>query len=331
MKALVYHGPGNLCWQDWPEPHPAPGEATIGVRAVGICGSDLHGYQGRSNRRLAPMVMGHEFAGVVLDVGSPSDSAWCGRRVVVRPFLHCGACDACAAGRENLCRRRRYIGTTTDGAMAERVAVPLANLLPLEDDISDGQAALTEPLAVALHAAQRCGDLEGRRVAVVGGGTIGLLTLAVLRRLGAAQLTLVEAVAHRQQVGLSFGADRVLATAADSEEFDITVDAVGSPEAFAICMRRLRPGGVLLALGGWTTVGLDLGQLVAREIELRGSFNFGPATFAEALRWLQLGRIDTGSMLTCERPLADGQRAFDDLSSQRIVDIKVMLYPQEST
>jgi len=328
MKALVYHGPRQLRWQDWPEPQPAPGEATIAVRAVGICGSDLHGYQGRSSRRKAPMVMGHEFSGVVQAVGADRDAQWLGRRVVIRPFLHCGACDACSAGRENLCRQRRYLGATTDGAMAERIAVPLANLLPLDDRVSDTQAALTEPLAVALHAARRCGPPGGRRVAVVGGGTIGLLTLAALRRFAAGHLALIESVPYRQQVGRSFGADRTLDAAPSGEEFDVAIDAVGSAATFAICMDLVRPGGTLLALGGWTTVELDLGRLVAREIELKGSFNFTPDTFAEALRWLQEGRVDTAALLTCGRPMADGANAFDELSDQRIVDIKVMLHPE---
>lgn len=329
MKALVYHGPGSMRWQDWPDPRPGPQDVLVDVRAAGICGSDLHGYEGRSNRRHAPMVMGHELAGRVIALGAHADRALLGRRIVVQPFVHCGTCDACARGATNLCRNRRYIGTTCDGGMAERVVVPGANALPIDDALPDTHAALTEPLAVALHAAARCGELRGARVRVAGGGAIGLLTLVALRRAGAVDVQVVEPLESRRAVARSLGATAAVdpgeASANTDDTFDVAVDAVGAEPTFAACVAAVRPAGTVLALGGWTSVRTDLSRIVTRELTVIGSFNFTPTTFERSLRMLERGEVDADRLVGAGMPMADGADAFRQLADRTVDAVKLVL------
>lgn len=180
MKALVFQKPYRLTWEERPEPMAGPGEAVVETRAVGICGSDLHGYTGESTRRTPGNPMGHEAAGQVVALGPDVPAGWLGRRVALFPLLACGQCDQCLAGRIQRCRKRRFLGNNVVGAMAERLALPLENLHPLPGTMSWIQGALTEPLAVAIHAVRLAGDLAGRTVLIAGGGPIGLFTLMVV-------------------------------------------------------------------------------------------------------------------------------------------------------
>jgi L-iditol 2-dehydrogenase len=332
MKALVFHGPRRLAWEDVPDPSPHPGEALVAIRAAGICGSDVHGFKGESGRRRAPMVMGHELAGEVVDVAPGADRAAIGRRVVVQPFVQCGTCGFCRAGQINLCRDRKFFGATRDGGMAEYLSVPLANLLPLDGGIAFAHAALTEPLAVAMHAVQRAGAVAGRGALVAGCGAIGLLTLSVLREAGAARILCTDPHPARRATAAALGAD---ATAADERELtdhvgsgsevDLAFDAVGIEATLAQCVQSVRPGGSVIALGGWQRAPLDLMRLVACEIELRGSFNFLPAQFAEAKHWLESGRIDAARLVTGLHPLSAGAGVFERLAAGPGPDIRSVL------
>jgi 2-desacetyl-2-hydroxyethyl bacteriochlorophyllide A dehydrogenase len=321
LKALVYHGPRNLEWQDWPEPQPGAGEALIAVRAVGICGSDLHGYTGESSRRIPPLVMGHEATGEVLGSGL--------RRVIVQPLVSCGACEHCAAGLINRCRERRYIGATMDGAMAERLSVPIANLVPLPGSLTFSEGTLTEPLAVAIHAVRQAGDLAGRRVLVAGCGPIGLLIVAAARNAGAASIVAGDVIAPRRDAALKLGATATFDPLVNKpgSDFDAAFDAVGIAATFEQALFALHAGGMLVAVGGWRTAPLDLTRLVAREIEIRGSFNFKREEFHEACTWLAERRIDAAVVLTAVHPLADGARVFADLTGNPGDSIKTVLRP----
>jgi L-iditol 2-dehydrogenase len=335
MKALVFHGPRQLRWQDWPDPLPAAGQAVVAVRAVGICGSDLHGYTGESGRRIPPMVMGHEFTGEVVD--GRGGAAGGGRRVIVRPFLHCGTCAACTAGRENLCARRVYLGANADGAMATHVAVPLANLLPLADDVSFAHGALTEPLAVAVHAARQAGDIAGQTVLVAGSGPIGLFTALAARRQGAARVIATDTRAPRRAAALAIGADAALdpgdagfadalrAAVPDGGGIAAAFDAVGVPQTFAQCVDAVVPGGMVVAIGGWQTVPVALPKVVAREITIRGAFNFTPRDFDLAWRWIADRVFDPAILVTDIRRMEDGAHVFADIVERRLDGIKVVL------
>lgn len=338
MNALVYHGPREMRWEAWDERPPEPGEAVVSVRAVGICGSDLHGYTGESGRRTPPMVMGHEATGDVIALGSDAPKDWAGRRVVIQPFLACGTCDQCLSGAINLCRNRRFLGGNTNGAMAERITIPASNLLPLPEALSYVNGSLAEPLAVAIHAIRQAGALIGKSVLIVGCGPIGLLTLIAARRAGAGCVVMTDVIPKRLAIARALGAAAALDPTADNwraalgevihserAEVDVAFDAVGVQPTFQQAIDALRPGGTLIAIGGWRSVNLNLSQLVAREISLRGTFNFTPAEFADSLNLLAEGYFDPSTLVSSTHAMADGASVFADLSQSQADAIKVVL------
>ena len=185
MKALVYTGPEAMELRDVPEPKPATGEVMVDVARVGICGSDMHGYLGHDDRRPAPLILGHEAAGTTSD----------GRRVTVNPLVTCGKCQACRSGQDNICPNRQLISMPPrEGAFAERVAMPVDNLVAIPGDMTFAQAALAEPLAVCWHAARlgRRAIGGGARALVIGGGAIGVGSALALAAQGVVEVTIAE-------------------------------------------------------------------------------------------------------------------------------------------
>jgi alcohol dehydrogenase len=175
MKALVYTANEEMTYREEPEPAPQPGDSVVAIESVGICGSDMHAYLGHDERRVPPLILGHEAVGTVID--GPGE----GQRVVLNPLITCGVCDACLDGRQNLCAERDLIGMYRAGAFAEKIAIPGRNLIPVPDGMAGAHAALTEPGATGLHAvllAERVNHrpLSETRALVIGAGSVGLLT-----------------------------------------------------------------------------------------------------------------------------------------------------------
>ncbi len=340
MKALVFAGPNMMEWTDRPEPQPGPGEVTVAVHAVGICGSDVHGYTGESGRRPPGIIMGHEATGEVAALGPGTPRELLGRQVVIYPILSCAApdepCEECRAGYSYRCLNRRLLGGNLPGAMAEALAVPAANLLPLPRAGDFAHGTLVEPLAVAIHAVRAAGDVTGRVALVAGSGPIGLLALVALRQAGARAIMMTEPLAQRRAIAAQLGATAALdpasegwrqelAAAGGRLDVDVAVDAAGIAATFGQCIEMTRKGGTVVALGGWKTVPVDLTRVVARELRIVGSFNFTPAEFAEARGWLAEERFDPHLLVTGVYPLADGAAVFADLAAQRMAGIKTVL------
>jgi L-iditol 2-dehydrogenase len=316
-----------------------PGGVIVRVDAVGVCGSDVHGYTGESGRRRPGMIMGHEAAGEVVTAAPGVRSGWVGQRVAIQPILFCGTCDECGADRPHRCRTRRFIGGTVDGAMAERIAVPAANLLRLPPALDAVGATLAEPLAVAIHAVRQAGELTGRTVLIAGSGPIGLLTALAARHVGASQIAMTDVAAPRRMMATVVGADialdpaqgdvtSALAAALGRSEVDIAFDAVGVAATFDQTLAAVRPGGTVVAIGGWRTVPVDLSRIVTRELRVLGTFNYTPSEFGEALDWLAAGRPDPRLIVTDVRDLSDGAAVFEDLAGGRPAAGKVVLVPR---
>jgi alcohol dehydrogenase len=310
MRALVFTRPGAVELLDVAEPQPADGEVLVRVAAVGICGSELHGIRS-SNFRTPPLIMGHEFAGTLPDGG----------RVVVNPLLSCGTCDMCVAGRDHLCRHRSILGIHRAGAFAEWVAVPQRALHPLPPQISFETAALIEPLANAVHALNIGAPPADCRVAIIGAGTIGLVSLLVARQY-TDRIVVCDTAADRLAFALRLGAAEV--TDRLSGEFDLVVDAVGAPATHRDSVDRLRPGGTAVWVGLLSSdPGFDGQILVREEKRVLGSYCYTDREFGRAVELAEVVPLDWGSPFGLE----DGQRIFRELMDGRHDIIKAVLRP----
>ncbi len=324
MKALVYDGVETLGFRDVPDAMPQDGEHLIRIEAVGICGSDMHAYLGHDARRPAPLILGHEAAGVI--VGGPRD----GDRVTINPLVNCGTCPACRAGRENICPERQIISMPPrEGAFAQYVAMPESNLVTVPEDVPFAKAALAEPLAVSWHTARLA--LEAlhptmdRKAVVIGGGAIGLAAALALNAMGLDDVTLVEPNAARRQ----FLIDRCGQTAVGEAtgEAPLVVDAVGYGATRALASAIAAPGGVIAHVGlGDSAEGFDVRRATLQEITFIGTYTYTMQDFRDTAAAIFDGRLGPLDWIEM-RPLSEGADAFRDLRAGTVAAPKIVLTP----
>ncbi|MET7906441.1 L-idonate 5-dehydrogenase [Streptomyces sp. NPDC005355] len=338
MLGCVIHGQDDLRVEEIPEPRTEAGQALVAIRYGGICGSDLHYHRhgGVGDFRLQePMVLGHEVVGTVVAYGEGATGPAPGTPVAVHPATPCGACPECVDGRANVCRDTRYLGSAArtphvQGGFAARIAVPAAQLRALPDGLEPRRAALAEPLAVALHAVRRAGELKGRHVLVTGAGPIGCLVVAAARAAGAATITVTDLLPRALEFAAAAGATACVRAddPADphwpSDEADLAIEASGVAAGLDTCLRRVRRGGVVVQLGmlppGQSPFAGNL--LVSREIELRGAFRFH-TEFDDALRLLA-AEPSFDALISAVRPVREAAEAFA-LAADRGRSCKVLL------
>lgn len=327
MQALVYTAPNTVELRTLTEPSASAGSLRLRVDAVGICGSDLHAFKGHDPRRIAPLVLGHEFVGTVLD------GARAGERFTANPIVACGRCRYCQQKRGNLCSERSMIGMNLPGAFAEQLLVPEACLVPVPAALSDRAAALTEPAATVVHAlalAARASaqPLHETRALVLGAGAIGLLAVLLLRARGARELQVVETNPLRAQaLHAATGLRAVAAAALEPAAFDLVFDAVGVAATRDAAIAAAAAGSVVahVGLGDWASA-LDWRALTLREITLIGCYTYTTADLHGAVAALHAGEFGALDWVE-ERPLSAGAAAFDDLVGGRVSAAKILLRP----
>lgn len=332
MRAIVWQGPERMEVEEQPEPpDPGPGELILRPEAVGICGSEIEGYLGHMGNRTPPLVMGHEFAGVVVAAG-PGGEELDGARVTVNPLSGCGECRLCRAGHTNLCADRVLIGIQAPGAFAELVRVPAASARVLPDGASFRTGALVEPLANGVHAVRLGLSREPvQRAVVLGGGTIGLVTLQAALLSGIEEVALLEPQPERRERAAALGAHLTYGSeeeALAAEPADLVLDAVGAQATRSLATRLVRPAGQAVFVGlaaDDTTLGFH--DIVRSQLTLQGSYAYTMVDFEQAFEWLVSGQASLGE-LPPVRPLEDGPAAFAALASgPPPSEVKVFLSP----
>ncbi len=330
MRALVYTAPHQVAMEDRPRPVAAVGESEIFVKVAGICGSDISGFLGHSRRRIAPLVLGHEF------VGRRSGHGDDGQRVVVNPLISCGRCTACLTGAQNLCSSWRLLGMdTTAGCYAESVVVPDAQVYDIPDDLPDTRAVLAEPLANIVHLFRLAAPQPFFRMGIVGGGTMGALALLTALRLGVRQVLVQDVSEQRLAVVRSMGATLAVNAATDqgranARDFagyglDLVLDASGSESARQAAFDLCRPGGQIVLLGmAKERSEIDFVTSIRKEHRVVMSFAYTPVDFERSLGLLKAGEIDL-TPWTVEMPLEEGQRAFDTMTTSPGDTLKMLL------
>jgi 2-desacetyl-2-hydroxyethyl bacteriochlorophyllide A dehydrogenase len=341
MPAAVYRAKGELDVEERPVPDPGPGEVLVEVSHCGVCGSDLHmvldgwGQPGR--------VGGHEWSGRVAALGPGVDGWALGAPVVGGELVTCGACVYCAAGRPSLCKARDPIaGDGYEGAFARYVLTSAAGLLPVDDSLGLRTAALTEPLAVALHALTRSGVGPGERVLVTGAGPIGLLAVAALRAAGIDDIVVSEPAATRRERAAAVGAADVVtpddldapAMPMDlvAHPFDVVLECSGRADAMEAGLAQLERTGRLVLVGaGIRRPKLDNNRILLNELLVTGAFNYDRGGFASALALLASDALPVDLLVEPDDvPLSGLLDAMHKLASAELA-AKVLVAPKEGT
>lgn len=313
-------------------PVPGQDEVLIKVEAVGICGSELEGYLGHSSVRVPPLIMGHEFCGVVVTPGSSSERLQAGDRVVVNPLIACGRCDRCLAGRLNICRQRQIIGIHRPGAFAEYVTVPRANVYRVPREMDPQLASLAEPLAVCIHAL-KLGPGLIEHLVVMGAGPIGLLTVQAALNMGVEKIVAVDRQPARLEYARNLGAipatpeqlELIAGETFGSSGVDTIIDCVGVQATREQAMLLVNPGGTIVMVGlGQDQSALSMNHLVRQELSVLGSYTYSTSDFEQAVELLVKGKITADNWIaSCE--LEEGPASFESLVEGRAAAGKIIM------
>jgi 2-desacetyl-2-hydroxyethyl bacteriochlorophyllide A dehydrogenase len=342
MRAAIFKGVEDMRVEDVPEPEPGDRDIVVAVHTVGVCGSDLHTYLHGSFVQPG-QIMGHEFAGEVIEAGRGVEGIAVGDRLTGSPLVPCNDCPRCAEGRYNLCAGAWTQGLAygRPGAFAERMLIPNPvpgeNVFPLGDDISDEAGALVEPLAVAVHAVKLADPVEGATALVLGLGTIGLQVVQALRARGARRVIGVDLSRLRLEAAGKLGAealdgsaglDEVLDGALSTgDEIDVVFECSGVPALATAALDRVRAGGTIVVLALFDDpVTFNPTLLVQKEIRLQGSIAYTGVDFADAVAMIRSGQAQSDPLITHRESLEDIGEAFG-VQLEKDRSIKVLVTP----
>ncbi len=328
MKALVYNGPNDIKLKDLPKPVRKKGEVLIKIKACGICGSDVEGYLGISGRRTAPMVMGHEFAGKVVEVDKNSEFSK-GDKVTVYPKLYCGECIYCQKDLTNICPEADFFGVMDkDGAMQEYLSIPEKYVLKINKDISYAEISMVEPLAVAYRSSSKIStsDLKNANfVLLIGAGTIGLLILQVLKLKGVKNVIVSDLSDKRLKKAELLGASATINPknsnfTEDIEKItngkmaDYSFEAVGVSASAAQSLSALKIGGTAVWVGNaQKIIEVNMQNIVTTELNIIGNYIFNRKDFTDSLELIEAGKINLKPLISIKEDLINGEEMFKKL------------------
>lgn len=342
MKAAILHGGGDLRMQTVPDPTPAPNEVMVRVHACSICGSDLHAFHGKHPRLVFPRILGHEFAGEIVDAGREVAGFRVGQRVCCDIDVSCGNCGPCRAERSNICETLKTMGFDRDGAYAEYVAVPDYNLYPLPDNVTYDQAATVQVLGIAYHAvAHRVRPQAGEKVAVIGAGPVGLGAALVAQSMGV-EVTILDLLDYRLAMARRLGVhntinpkginvrERALELTGGGG-FDKVIECVGGRQEQTVsdAISMVKRGGQVMIVGTFpeNKATIPIAYVKDREIDInfsRGNFQ----AFAPCLALIASGKIDPNAYISHRFALTQAEDALRLLEARDVEAHKVVLHPQ---
>lgn len=336
IRRVRIAAPHDIRVEDAASPEPGAGELRVRSRAVGICGSDLHALEGRHPFIDLPVVPGHEVAGVVDAVAGDVDGFAPGDRVLLEPNLVCGECAHCRSGRYNLCERLVVVGCTTSGAMGDAFTAPARRFHHVPDGMSMSAAALVEPLSTATHAMRIAGSVAGASVAVLGAGSIGVLTMLVARAAGAAAIAVTDPIAAKRDRAAALGADLVVDPREDGAVERIRAELPHRPDVVFDCVagQSSTDQAIALALKGGTVVvvGVPTGPVTIplpliqdRELRLQGTAMYVRQDVERAIELVAGGVVPADALVTTTFPLERAPEAFAAAASGDHVKVQIAL------
>jgi threonine dehydrogenase-like Zn-dependent dehydrogenase len=339
LAARLHEGDSRLRLEDVAIPTPAPGECLVEVAACGLCGSDLHILDGVTTTS-RPLTLGHEAAGTVREVGEDVHGIRAGDRVFIDPIVVCGHCASCRSGRPSICPRRQIVGLNRDGALAEFVAVPFTNLIPIPSELTLEHAAMVESASTPFHALATCAPrFAGDAVAVIGVGGLGFHAVEIANLLGAAVVIAVDIAEVALSRALGHGASHAFdardpdvgrkVRAVSGGGVAVAVECVGQPSAQRTTFDCLRRGGVAVFVG----VGVEqlagplTERFVAQEFEARGAFAYSRDEIERVIRLVAAGRLDVGAAISERYPLGAVNEAVTSFRDRTTNPVRVLVTP----
>lgn len=332
MKSAVFYGKHDLRVEDYPMPEAGPHDVVIQVKACGVCGTDVHIYEGDKGAAevTPPTILGHEFAGIIAETGSQVTEYKPGDRVCVDPNCYCGTCEPCRQGEVHFCEHMTGYGTTVNGGFAEYCVVNERQVYKLGDHTTFEQGAMTEPVACCLHGIDMCGIKPGHQVVVIGGGMIGLLMLQLAKLAGAAKVALLEPVEGKREMGKKLGADicvdplhedvKAVLREAGMNRIQTVIECVGRTSTIEQAIDIADPKAVVMMFGltkPEDAISVKPFQIFQKELEIKASY-INPLTQKRALDLIDSGRLDVSSMMagTC------GLESLEEILSDPVMRTK---------
>jgi 2-desacetyl-2-hydroxyethyl bacteriochlorophyllide A dehydrogenase len=340
VKALIYEGPRQMTLHEVEMPRLSAGDVLIEVAYSGICGSELSGFLGESSLRQPPLIFGHEFSGRIVQRGSQAQTYAVGTRVTANPLISCGQCHYCTQSQEQLCVHRRLLGAALAGSNAAYVAVPEGSVVALPDTVTFEQATLAEPVAYALHVAQKAQFSESDTLVVYGMGPIGLFVLQAARHYGVRRIYAVDTNSERLAMAEALGATQILnpvnidvpqflADSTNGLKASVAVDAVGNAITRKNAVISVRAGGTVIFSGLHSAeTALPINDMIRNEVTTAGAFAYTAAQFRSAVDLVAQGVIGLHDEWIIKAPLEDGRQWFETLLGNAGSVAKVLLVPQ---
>jgi len=343
MKALLLEEYKKLTVVDMPEPEVGENDVLVQIKACGICGSDIHGFDGSSGRRIPPLIMGHEASGVATSIGNEVTKVKEGDRITFDSMVSCGQCGFCKRGQMNLCDDRRVLGVSCEeyrqhGCFAEYTVVPEHIIYPMPDNLPFEHAAMIEPVSVAMHAVKRTPITKGDSAAVVGAGMIGLLVVQALKAAGCGKIIVVDLAEEKLSLAKELGAElginpkntdavAAIREATGGNGADVAMEVVGATPTVQTAIECTRKGGSVTLVGNLASeVDFPLQSVVTRELTIYGTCGSN-GEYPECIDLLSRGVIKADPLISAKATLDEGPEWFDRLYATEAGLMKVIIQP----
>lgn len=341
MLQQVMTAPGVIEFREIPTPEAGPGQVLVKIQKIGICGSDIHVYHGEHPFTKYPITQGHEVSGEIAALGPGVTGFVLGQKVTIQPQVVCGNCWPCRHGKYNLCEELKVMGFQTTGVASRFFAVDESKVTPLPDSMSFDEGAMIEPLAVAVHAVQRAGDVAGKDICVLGAGPIGILVAQVAKGLGARKVMITDVSKIRLEKARECGADVCVNTREKDfgEEFlrcfgpdkaDVIYDCAGNNITMGQAIQYARKGSTIILVAVFATRGdVDLAVLNGHELDLNTSMMYRNEDYLKAIELVKEGKVQLKPLISKHFPFQEYLAAYEYIDANRENTMKVIINVQE--
>ena len=337
MLQQVMTAPHKIEFREVETPKAAPGQAVLKIRRIGICGSDIHVYHGQHPFTSYPVTQGHEVSGEVVEIGENVEGLYVGQKVTIEPQVVCGKCHPCRHGKYNLCEELKVMGFQTTGTASEYFAVDAAKITPLPGDMGFDEGAMLEPLAVAVHAVRRMGDVAGMKVAVLGAGPIGNLVAQVAKGLGAESVMITDIsdirLAKAKECGVEFAVNtrnvdfgEAMIANFGPDKADVIYDCAGNDITMGQAIKYARKGSTIILVAVYAGMAnVDLAVLNDHELDLNTTMMYRHEDYVEAIRLVNEGKIALQPLISKHFAFRDYLAAYEYIDANRESTMKVIV------